>query len=129
MISDNNIRIDRNLCYACGICVERCILDNIRLSVAPCRGACPIHMNCQGYVRLIAQDKEKEAAEEMRLSTPFAGILGRVCSHPCEPTCEREKSDGAVHIRALKRYLADAYPAIFRRLPEIAKRKQAVRWL
>lgn len=121
MISDNNIRIDRNLCYACGICVERCILDNIRLSVAPCRGACPIHMNCQGYVRLIAQDKEKEAAEEMRLSTPFAGILGRVCSHPCEPICEREKSDGAVHIRALKRYLADAYPEIFRRLPEIAK--------
>lgn len=120
MISDINIRIDRNLCYACGICVERCILDNIRLSVGPCRAACPIHMNCQGYARLIAQDKEKEAAEEMRLYTPFAGILGRVCSHPCEPACEREKIDGAVHLRALKRYLADSYPEISCRLPAIA---------
>jgi NADPH-dependent glutamate synthase beta subunit-like oxidoreductase len=118
MISDLNIRVDRDLCYACGICVERCILDNLRLSVAPCRAACPIHMNCQGYLRLIAQSREKEAAEEMRLSTPFTGILGRICSHPCEPACERGLIDGAVHIRALKRYLADFYPETARRLPE-----------
>jgi len=121
MISDINIRIDRDLCYACGICVERCILDNMRLSVAPCRSACPIYMNCQGYIRLIAQGKEKEAAEEMRLYSPFAGILGRVCCHPCEAACERGKTDGAVHIRALKRYLSDFYSEISYRLPEQAK--------
>jgi NADPH-dependent glutamate synthase beta subunit-like oxidoreductase len=121
MISDINIRIDRDLCYACGICVERCILDNIRLSVAPCRAACPIHMNCQGYVGLIAQGKEEEAAGEMRLYTPFAGILGRVCSYPCEPACERGKIDGPVHIRGLKRYLADLYPEVSRRLPQAAR--------
>jgi NADPH-dependent glutamate synthase beta subunit-like oxidoreductase len=120
VISDLNIRVDRDLCYACGICVDRCSLDNLRLSVAPCRAACPIHMNCQGYLRLIAQDREKEAAEEMRLSTPFGGILGRICSRPCEPACERGKIDGAVHIRALKRYLADFYPQAARRLPETA---------
>ncbi|MBI5968241.1 MAG: FAD-dependent oxidoreductase, partial [Deltaproteobacteria bacterium] len=121
MISDINIRIDSALCYACGICVERCILDNIRLSVAPCRAACPIYMNCQGYIRLIAQGKEKEAAEEMRLYSPFAGILGRVCSHPCEAACERGKIDEAVHIRALKYYLSDFYSEISYRLPEEAK--------
>jgi len=121
MISDINIRIDRDLCYACGICVERCILDNIRLSVAPCRAACPIYMNCQGYIRLIAQGKEREAAEEMRLYSPFAGILGRVCSHPCEPACERGKIDGAVHIRALKHYLSNSYTEISCRLPEEEK--------
>lgn len=117
MISDLNIKVDRDLCYACGICVERCILDNLRLFVAPCRQACPIDMNCQGYIRLLAQGREEEAAEEMRLHTPFSGILGRVCSQPCEASCERGKIDGPVHIRALKRYLADTFPAVAGRVP------------
>jgi NADPH-dependent glutamate synthase beta subunit-like oxidoreductase len=112
MISDINIKVNRELCYACGICVDRCIMDNLRLSVAPCRQECPLHMNCQGYVRLIAQGRLEEAGREMYAYTPFGGILGRVCSHPCEATCERGKMDGAVHIRALKRYLADAFAVI-----------------
>ena len=51
----------------------------------------------------------------MRLHTPFGGILGRVCAQPCEGACERGKLDGAVHIRALKRYLADTHPEIAQR--------------
>jgi len=106
--SDVNIHIQREKCYVCGICIERCILDNLRMYLAPCRAACPIHMNCQGYVRLIAQGKEEEAAREARKDLPFAGIIGRVCTRPCEDKCERKPVDGeAVHIRALKRYLAD----------------------
>lgn len=122
MISDINIHVDRDLCYACGICVERCILDNLRLHLAPCRAACPIHMNCQGYVRLIAQEKEEEAADDMRNYLPFGGILGRICTHPCEAECERQKvGDGAVHIRALKRYLADTHPDVTHRRAPVAK--------
>ena len=113
MRSDVNIFIHRDKCYTCGICVERCILDNLRMYLAPCRSACPIRMNCQGYVRLIAQGKEEEAAKEARKDLPFAGILGRVCTRPCEEKCERRQVDReAVHIRALKRYLADRHPAI-----------------
>ena len=113
MRSDANIFIHRDKCFVCGVCVERCILDNLRMYLAPCRAACPIHMNCQGYVRLIAQGKEEEAAKEMRKDLPFGGIVGRVCHHPCEEKCERKKVDqGAVHIRALKRYLADQFPEI-----------------
>lgn len=74
-------------------------------------------------MRLIAQDKEKEAARELRKYTPFAGILGRICSRPCEAACERKRAigDGAVNIRALKRYLDDKYPGITRRMPEIGR--------
>ena len=113
MISDINIKINRDLCFNCGECVDRCIMDNLRMYMAPCRNACPIQMNCQGYVRLLAQGKSTEAAQEMRKGLPFAGILGRVCTHPCEDKCERNAVDGAaVHIRALKRHLADSYPEI-----------------
>ncbi|MBW2146984.1 MAG: FAD-dependent oxidoreductase [Deltaproteobacteria bacterium] len=113
MRSNVNIVIKRDICYVCGICIERCILDNIRMYLAPCRAACPIHMNCQGYVRLIASGKEEEAAREIRKYLPFAGIVGRVCTHPCEEQCERRKvDDQAVHIRALKRYLADTLPEV-----------------
>jgi NADPH-dependent glutamate synthase beta subunit-like oxidoreductase len=123
MISDINICVDRDLCYACGECIDRCIMDNLRLSTAPCRQACPLNLNCQGYIRLIAQGKEVEAAQELRKYTPFGSILGRICSRPCEDVCERGQNigDGAVHIRALKRYLADTYPDIVESLPEEPK--------
>lgn len=122
MISDTNIYVNRESCYACGICVERCIMDNLRLFLAPCRTECPLHMNCQGYVRLIAHGKEIEAAKEMRAYLPFGGILGRVCHHPCEAVCERiQLGDGALHIRALKRYLADTFPEVAYFVPEIGK--------
>jgi NADPH-dependent glutamate synthase beta subunit-like oxidoreductase len=119
MISDANIRINRDRCYACGKCVDRCIMDNLSLSAAPCRQQCPLNLNCQGYIRLIAQGKEEAAARELRRYTPFGAILGRVCSRPCESACERNRNfkDGAVHIRALKRYLADTYPAIAQSRP------------
>ncbi len=59
MIRDTNIKIDRDICIACGICVDRCVMDNLRLSVAPCRQGCPLHINCQGVMKLIAQGKEQ----------------------------------------------------------------------
>lgn len=116
MISDVNIQVNRDDCIACGACVDRCIMDNLRLSVAPCRQACPLDINCQGYLRLLARDKGREAAVELRKHTPFAAILGRICNQPCEKACERglKTGDGAVHIRAVKRYLADTYPDVVR---------------
>lgn len=118
MISDLNIRVNRDLCVACGECVERCIMDNLRLSVAPCRQSCPLNVNCQGYVRLIAQGRPEDAIKELEKYTPFGSILGRVCSHPCESACERGSIDGAVHIHALKRYLADNFSNLSQNVPD-----------
>ena len=74
---------------------------------APCRIACPASVNAQGYVALISQGKFKEALEVVRRAMPFAGVLGRVCTHPCELDCEREKFDEPISIRALKRFIVD----------------------
>ena len=120
MISDINIRVDRDRCYACGICVERCIMDNLRLSVPPCRQACPLHMNAQGYIRLFAMGRQEEAVGEMAPYLPFINILGRICHHPCESACERRTLGGPVCIRALKRYLGERFSNLCMKVPVTA---------
>ena len=105
---NDNIRIDRNKCTACGRCVEVCILDNLRLQLSPCRQACPVGMNCQGYIHQLAQGKMDKGLEKIRETVPWGGILGRICSRPCEAVCHRVKVDRQpVAIRDLKRFLAD----------------------
>lgn len=105
---NDNIRIDREKCTACGRCAEVCVLDNLRLQLSPCRQACPLGMNCQGYIRHLAQGKMDKGLEKIRETVPFGGILGRVCSRPCEAACNRIKVDQQpVAIRDLKRYLSD----------------------
>ncbi len=73
----------------------------------PCRVACPAGVNAQGYIALISQGKFKEALEVLRRTMPFAGVCGRVCTHPCEQDCERGKVDQPIAIRTLKRFMAD----------------------
>jgi DMSO reductase iron-sulfur subunit len=73
----------------------------------PCRIACPAGVDAGGYVELIAAGKMQEALDLFRETTPFAGVLGRICKHPCEADCRRGKFDDAVAICALKRFMAD----------------------
>jgi hypothetical protein len=108
-IDDSSIRVNRHTCIACGICVDRCIMDNLRLSVAPCRQVCPVGMNCQGYIRLIAMDKEVLALDQLLPFGPFLGVIAATCNAPCETVCVRKKRDGAVHIFELERYMAKKY--------------------
>ncbi len=74
---------------------------------SPCSVTCPAGVNAHGYVALISQGKFKEALEVLRRTMPFAGVCGRVCTHPCETECERGKVDQPIAIRALKRFMAD----------------------
>ena len=74
---------------------------------APCRVECPAGVNVDDFLYLMAQHKFKEALELVRLSYPFSGVCGRVCTHPCEEICERGKVDAPISIRAAHRFLAD----------------------
>jgi len=73
----------------------------------PCRVTCPAGVNAQGYVALISEGRFQEALEVLRRTMPFAGVCGRVCTHPCETECERGKVDEPIAIRSLKRFMAD----------------------
>ena len=104
----DNIVVDKDKCTFCGICVETCILDNLRMKLSPCRNSCPLGVNCQGYVQLIARGEEERALDLVRETLPFPGILGRICSMPCEDACHRKETEGeAVAVRELKRYLSE----------------------
>jgi NADPH-dependent glutamate synthase beta subunit-like oxidoreductase len=74
---------------------------------APCKQACPAGIDIPLYIRLIKKEKFSEALGEVRRAMPFPGVCGRVCTHPCEPECERGKVDEPLSIRALHRFLAD----------------------
>ena len=74
---------------------------------APCTTTCPANVNAQGYINKIAEGKFEDALEVHRRVTPFMGVLGRICTHPCETQCERGKVEEPIAIRALKRFMAD----------------------
>jgi NADPH-dependent glutamate synthase beta subunit-like oxidoreductase/NAD-dependent dihydropyrimidine dehydrogenase PreA subunit len=110
-------------CTACGRCEEVCpngiaILDIIRFLRSltpselipegpPCVLACPAGIDVPGYVRLIARGNPREAYERILRKVPFPGVLGRVCTHPCETACRRKKVNQPIAICALKRFAAD----------------------
>jgi heterodisulfide reductase subunit A-like polyferredoxin len=97
-----------------------------KLDLAPCRQACPAHLNVQGYVQMIKVGKYREAIEVIMRNLPFPGALGRVCPHPCEKSCRRLEVDEAISIRELKRFAADQVNLADIPVPEITPRDEKV---
>jgi formate dehydrogenase (NADP+) beta subunit len=76
-----------------------------------CQSACPVSTDAGRYVQLIAEGRDEEAFLVARAPNPFASICGRVCAAPCEDACRRGAVDGAIAIRALKRFVTEKYGA------------------
>ena len=74
-----------------------------------CRAGCPVGTDAGRYVQLIAESRDEEAFLVARAPNPFASICGRVCAAPCEDACRRSAIDGAIAIRALKRFVTEKY--------------------
>ena len=74
---------------------------------SPCKYECPAHIDAHGYVTLTGESRYEEALDVVRRVTPFAGVLGRVCVHPCESNCTRRFVEQPISIAGLKRFLAD----------------------
>jgi NADH-quinone oxidoreductase subunit F len=77
------------------------------LVFAPCENRCPVRCDAVGYTSLIASGKYEEALDLIRLTMPFAGVCGRVCTHPCENMCKRGDLDEPIAISSLKRFASD----------------------
>ncbi len=74
---------------------------------APCKVACPDHVDIQSYVSLIANGQYHEAVKVIKETLPLPLSIGRVCPAFCEKECRRQIVEDPIAIRQLKRYAAD----------------------
>ena len=73
----------------------------------PCNNACPAGENIQAWL-FHAEGGDYEAAwRELTQNNPLPAVMGRVCYHPCEDSCNRGKLDAAVGINSVERFLGD----------------------
>ncbi len=73
----------------------------------PCEDACPASIDIRGFLALVREGKELEAAKLIREKAPFPGALGRICPRPCETACRRNRVEESVSICYMKRYISD----------------------
>ncbi len=74
---------------------------------APCKTWCPAHIAVQGYIRMAAEGRYREALALIKHENPFPAVCGRVCYHPCELHCTRGSIDSAVAIDDIKKFIAE----------------------
>src|SRR5487761_2306117 len=73
----------------------------------PCNNACPSGENIQGWL-FHAESGDYEAAWRVLVrDNPLPAVMGRVCYHPCETSCNRGQFDSAVGINSVERFLGD----------------------
>ncbi|MGQ9696470.1 MAG: FAD-dependent oxidoreductase [Armatimonadota bacterium] len=72
---------------------------------SPCRAACPAAHDIALALYMASLGRFDLAWKLFREESPFPGITGRVCYHPCEVACNRGGYDEPVAINALERAL------------------------
>jgi len=73
----------------------------------PCNHACPAGENIQGWLYHAESADYEKAWRTLTLDNPLPAVMGRVCYHPCEDSCNRGQLDEAVGINSVERFLGD----------------------
>jgi NADPH-dependent glutamate synthase beta subunit-like oxidoreductase/Pyruvate/2-oxoacid:ferredoxin oxidoreductase delta subunit len=82
----------------------------------PCQKSCPMGNDIRRALTYVAQsetynrsydDAMEQAWYIFTNTNPMPSVLGRVCPHPCEDTCNRKDKDGALNINQFERSLGD----------------------
>ncbi|GAB4173222.1 MAG: FAD-dependent oxidoreductase [Rhodocyclaceae bacterium] len=75
----------------------------------PCQSACPAGTNVPAYIRQIVEERYGSSYETNREANVLPGVLGRICSRPCEGACRHgwPGNGEPVAICHLKRVAAD----------------------
>lgn len=73
----------------------------------PCNRACPAGENIQQWLYHAEEGDYESAWREIMVNNPLPAVMGRVCYHPCQISCNRAQVDEAVGINAVERFLGD----------------------
>ena len=87
--------------------LELLFSDHVGDCLSPCQRLCPLQLNIPVMIRQIHAGRLDEAIATVRQALPLAGVLGRLCHHPCEQGCRRGDFDEPAAIRDMERFLAD----------------------
>ncbi len=82
----------------------------------PCQNACPAETNIPAYIRMIVEGRYGRSYELNRMANVLPGVLGRICSRPCESVCRHgwPGNGEPVNICHLKRSASDLKTASHR---------------
>lgn len=75
----------------------------------PCQSACPADTNIPSYIRALYEKEYDRSYDINRQVNIFPGVLGRICSRPCEDKCRHGESElgDPVNICHIKRAASD----------------------
>ena len=73
----------------------------------PCNHACPAGEDIQGWLYHAEGGDYESAWRALTANNPLPAVMGRVCYHPCETSCNRGQLDEAVGINSVERFLGD----------------------
>ncbi len=82
-----------------------------------CQAACPLHVDVRTFILKVGQGKWNDAWKILNKSMPFPGILGRICDHPCESACLRDKLGGPIRMGALEKVCVNQPKPRIRTIP------------
>ena len=74
---------------------------------APCKVACPAHIAIQGYIKMAADGKYKDALKLIKKDNPFPAVCGSICRKYCEDACTRGTLDEALAIDEIKKFVSE----------------------
>jgi heterodisulfide reductase subunit A len=134
------------LCGSCGVCRGACpalvahdlasetdtvrgalaSLADAETPLAPCRQACPIGQDIQGYLGALAKGDQAGALDIILQDNPLPSVLGHVCHHPCQQACFKPTVGQQPMVRELKRFAALAPRPKVEKLTSPAKAKVAI---
>lgn len=75
----------------------------------PCQQGCPLNNDTAGFIKLIKEEKYKEAYELLCETTVLPSVCGRICPHTkqCEGKCIRTIKGQPVSIGELESFIGD----------------------
>lgn len=76
-------------------------------SIPPCNESCWVSQDIERMIYYVTKRKFHEAYAQLSIENPMPSVLGRVCPHPCEESCNRKQFDEPVSIQALERFIGD----------------------
>jgi NADPH-dependent glutamate synthase beta subunit-like oxidoreductase len=105
---------------------DKILAECIGEELPPCQAACPLDIRVREQLRYLQEGKLAQALAVVLERCPFPGILGRICTRPCEGACTRTALDQSLAIASLKRYLADLDPGAVLRVSPGPERSERI---